>query len=308
MTHSTPDLPDWKYLTDDEGLLDRPMAVSRLWVPPNIELLGNRLLWGNRAKDPWVEDMWLQDDRRRVPSPDLLTRFVSLADSNAAAILEFARRNGPLQLCRHRLTSGCYQPRTHQQERGKDWCKPLSRKRPGQPSRFYEPLESWWIYARIARSILNVAANLVEGQPGRAEDWVLVLKLFEGDGVPTLRTDPGGVKPHIRRSILALAVNIWIRKGSLRVRVSSWETLGRTHHPTMHLSSGTLFGELGLRLAMRVCGTSGLATCSACGTPYTPKRVPTPGKRSFCPKCGRREAQKAAAADYRRRKKEHRDG
>ena len=62
-----------------------------------------------------------------------------------------------------------------------------------------------------------------------------------------------------------------------------------------------LLAVLGLELLFQATRTKRLLTCSSCGRPYSPKRLPTRGERTYCSKCGIRAARRDAAVRWRKK-------
>ena len=54
----------------------------------------------------------------------------------------------------------------------------------------WEPLERWRYFSRQAGAILNLAARLHKGQPGKPEDWRHVVKPPEGRTASCAKTRP----------------------------------------------------------------------------------------------------------------------
>src|SRR5258708_28996632 len=68
--------------------------------------------------------------------------------------------------------------------------------------------------------------------------------------------------------------------------------------------TGSLFEYLRFQLAFAVGRGAGLALCASCGQLYSLQRRPNPNRLSYCHKCGRAAAMRAASARYRQRRKE----
>lgn len=73
--------------------------------------------------------------------------------------------------------------------------------------------------------------------------------------------------------------------------------------PFRHWRGGTLYGVLACQLAEEIWSTSGLYTCSVCGTPYAPeRRKPRLDKDHFCgPECRKEKEKETGRASARRR-------
>lgn len=96
------------------------------------------------------------------------------------------------------------------------------------------------------------------------------------------------------RKLIADAVNTWLEMANVGVTI----TLG--HNASALSFTGGLFGAIGLRLAAALGGSAGFAFCSGCSEVYETKRAPAPGRRHFCPNCGRTAAVRQAQARFRR--------
>jgi hypothetical protein len=59
-------------------------------------------------------------------------------------------------------------------------------------------------------------------------------------------------------------------------------------------AGGLLWAALALQLASAISGGAGLATCSACGALFLPRRVPAQMRNHFCSQCGTRAAWRLA--------------
>jgi len=336
MTFSRADAWQRAGLATEDGDLDRPVGASRWWIPPNVALDGDRLVW---AVGPGT---WAHPDR------GLLTGFVQLAAARPERIRDFARRYGVLDVCRHGLPDN--HPHTPRQEvaaPARGYCAPL---------RGWEPLEVWRHYARQFAALLSIAARLHQGRAGLAADWRTVFEwgwlsaeqdaherdasehpaspfIGVGDTVDSavgygqfpytpaslsrvlIDEDAGGsvcIDPPVtvdpwwnrgdalERAAIVEAVRCWASRGRRSARLTlRWD---EGSSPKVELHSGNLFDALATQLMLAVGRSSGLAHCSGCGALYFPARQPRVGGRNYCTDCGRRAAMRDASRDHRRRK------
>ena len=209
-----------------------------------------------------------ENPRKFVKATGALTRFVRLADADGPAILRFARQYGV-------LIPGAL----------------------GRPP-YSEPLELWRHYARQARALLNIAARLHRDEPGELAEWQAVYArqpLMDQAQLEKL----AGAPVESQRFFVEMAVNEWLKMASVQPEFQ-W----RYGSPRITLSGAGLFPALALQLMAAIARTDGLALCTGCGSPYTPKRRPRTGTRHYCQEC--RDAgvpQRDAARDYRARRR-----
>lgn len=152
--------------------LERPVADA--WTAPRWRTIeGGFLIWS-------LIDGSDRPGRRLVRSgPTLLEDFLDLgvADDHALprAVLRFAGRWGVLNLCEHAL------PAMHAMD---CWRRrPLQpAPRPGWMAAWREPVEGWRIYARKARTLLRLAAQLERDDPGRRSPTSEEREGFFGSG------------------------------------------------------------------------------------------------------------------------------
>jgi DNA-directed RNA polymerase subunit RPC12/RpoP len=119
----------------NESILTGSLPFGHLSVPRHIDLVGNNLYWRD---DPLDDYKW--DSANDTGALNAFVRIETPDD-----ILRFARRYGPLGLCKHG------RPPMH---RGRDlepkWCAPCGS----------EPAKRWLDYVGLASSYLNLAAVL----------------------------------------------------------------------------------------------------------------------------------------------------
>lgn len=153
-------------MTDENGsesILTGALPFGQLSVPKHIDLAGNNLYWYDDPLDDYKRDS--------ARDPGALNAFVRIKAPDD--ILQFARRYGPLGLCRH----GC--PPMHRVKNGEHkWCPPCGS----------EPVKRWLDYASLASSYLNLAA-VVKVDTGKRMRGLR--QLFLQDGVNEWLGDAG---------------------------------------------------------------------------------------------------------------------
>lgn len=273
----------WEFsgdLVDKDGKLERPYDADRWTVPTEIELDGDRLIWRPPSSFGGGGAY-----RRRGPEPGILASFTHLVDAPPARYLTYARTWGVLELCEHGI------PATH---------NPVPAPVPGHATRLSaachptgsEPLDAWRRYARQARALLNIAADLHAARVGRAEDWVAVFEHYAPHAPRWQQSSD------MDRVMLEVVVREWVGLSNVRPAV-------RWHgdRPRLTLGSGSLFGALTVQLMLAIGRSDGIAHCSACGQPYIPAKRPSATLNHYCPDCGRAAAVRLASRRYQERKR-----
>jgi hypothetical protein len=196
----------------------------------------------------------------------LLPEFVRLRNGSTDQIVAFAAKYGALGLCGHGL------PKYHTNnrepsERSLDACM--------FPSAGYEAdaesIFDWIRYASRAAELLELSLRPLE-----------TLSFLEQGA-------------------------LWSVDGWLRLAFIQPSLTRRNGHFAVELGNGTLFGAIVVQLMYVIAGGgTGLACCAGCRTWFSPKRQPATAKRSFCEsKTCKKEAQRFASHDYRRRNQDN---
>jgi hypothetical protein len=211
------------------------------------------------------------------PSPQLLSRFLRLAEESDDEIAGFARKWGPLYLCKHGLPAN-HEPGSTRLVPSTSTCAEMDHEYEAGS----EPIEGWRVLSRIANAMVRLAQEVRAGKVGSREDWQVVLqeghvwafKVFLPPGEPD------------RLSLLAGAINAWVAVAQYRPAV-------RVVNNTPVIRFGTdsrktaLLGALGFQLMLRLTGPLKQVLCTVCGEPYVPKRRPAASKAHYCKKCER---------------------
>ncbi len=301
----------------------RTPYAGRLSVPSGVALDKGRIVWSEASVPGTVDAI-----STIYASGRLLLDFTRLYEGPDADIETFARRYGPLRLCAH------HEPHTHLLGGPLAWsegvasseqpgvglpCPLLSVQNPdldladatwvalkqGRASSdellarrspvFWEAIGDWRHWSQTLSFVLSLAEKLRNGQRGYLGTWHWL-------GV-------GGKNPpsvEDGRAELSYRVNSWLEAALVRPWVR-WR-FGRSPGIVFgggitNLESG---GELFGRLAWDVTTALGrtdqrLVTCSGCGNPYTPLRLPGATGHHYCPSCRR------SGVPERERKRRQRD-
>lgn len=264
------------------GSIERPLPEREWYIPKKIWLEPDKLIW---EPDP--------DVREVRPGPGMLTDFVNLAVGPDERILKFAQRWGVLMLCEHGLPTS-HNPHKRSSAGFEFGCYPRGWfDRP--PGVVWAPLADWRFWARQARALLNIAANLHCDKVGEPSDWQTVYERTNTShsAVPWWQQDI-----EVDRMKVADVVNEWLDLAQSRLFLR-WRP---AQSPSVEVSGASLFGSLGVQILFAISRSDGLALCSACGIPYPPSKRPKPGQRNYCRDCGKKAAQRDAARDYRKRR------
>jgi hypothetical protein len=272
---------DWLDLgSGEDAILDRPTGALAWAIAPAVTLENGALTFGYPAERKKNGTVYLKRGKAR-PDARLLTRFIELADASEERILAYARRYGRLGLCEH----------GELQHLANDYPDCLQT---GLGARFAERVEHWRENARGARTLLNAIAQF--SKSGKVPDATLIALN------PTLRSSAAALRKARLAgwSFILRWTQIWLR--AFRVRpVMLYDRRAKRFHARLRGRPG-LGSALALQLMTLACQSRGIAICSGCAQPFSPKRRPSPTRESYCPKCGIRAAWRDA--QHRRRQRE----
>jgi hypothetical protein len=230
-----------------------------------------------------------------VPSPDLLEKFLSLAEAPSRRIQKFAERYGCLSI----------------------FYSPVDRY--NFKNVYDEHCDVWRYFARSMRALLKIAAQFYSGRSGSKEDWDVI-------GNPPEATKSGEWRKDAENNWTMLAAFVarnWVGDrdrdtfvgllnsllwlGNVRPWVK-WKA--GTTRPQIVYNSPRLLAHLALQLCLRITKLESFITCDHCKKEFTPvKRAPKTGYRTFCPECrAARIPQKYADKDRQTRKKDNSHG
>lgn len=265
-------------MTDGQGNLGRPLFPGHLLVPAHVAIEDGHLVWSTALGGD-------ADLRFVRVEAGLLGRFVRLADGDAAAVLQFARRYGPLRVSRYE-----YAPLEGANQFA--W-------------RGTEPVQEWYALARNAATLLRIAALRHQGRRVPPEDWRVafttgLLPISAASAFREFEHAPSSAWHSLQHAGLPFLVNMWLTAE----RPSVWLTWPPGAAPTIVLAGDNLLSHLAAQLLAAVCQSEGVAVCSGCGTPYMPDRRPRGDQRHYCKECGIRAAWRDSKRRGRQRKKQ----
>jgi hypothetical protein len=295
MLTNTPQ-PWWGAVTTDQEGLERlkDTAPTRWRVPIDIAVVNERLVYSTGAFTQLVSKGGASAPFKVVRNSGIrvLTDFISLGSASGEEIRAYARRWGVLGVCEHSFPpTSCPRAQLIEGHHGL-FCPP-----DGYPWQCSEPLSTWRALARWAEALLNAMALLRSNQSITEDIWaVLTAKTKITEELPSELTRLEQWR------FLGLCLDSWLEiisfRPGLRIRNDEKAEFGLSI--SQHDFS-QLLAVIGLELLFQVTGAKRLLTCSGCGVPYIPKRLPTHGDRTYCPGCGTRVARLDAAARWRER-------
>jgi len=235
-----------------------------------------------------------------------LDAFLKLAAAPPEKIVDFVRRWGILSVCAHG------RPSSHLPT-----CRPLGSSEGGSVSwSGWEPLHSWYFYARQARAMLGVLIDLRLGDMPKETDWRAIIggPLGYANMMPAdydlLDHDPElGMFRSIdgHRQVLANYVTSWLDMAGLHPEMH-WDPDAEGPQIVLVPTWGglsdmapTLFGILAAQLAAAIASPGGLYYCTECGVPFRPQRKPRYDRDAYCHQCS---AMGAAAKNWAKRHRE----
>jgi len=265
----------------------------------------------------------------------LLDDFLRLSAASDEAIARFAERWGPLFVCdEHMLPVWHRRP----SRRVSSYRECGGVEVDGDPA---TPLVTWRYWSRQALAVLRLGAALRANAEGSDDDWEAIgdeeleswrwdvrqLRPYspprrDADGRLWVTTPDYGqsllnAKAAWRREMRAAAaarnfrvdtgrgdlvnaIRTWLEFGDV-VPVFVWPRKG----PDVLMGGAGVFAAVGLQVMMAVSRSDGLASCTACGRPYVPRRRLAANRRHYCEDCAASGAPvRDAAAAYRKRKRE----
>lgn len=275
--------------TDINSRLGKTISGVRIAVPSQIQLDGDALKF---TWDPPVKHV--------EPKPQILDSFVELWRQSPRDVLKFASRWGTLLI-------------GDDGQLGQRWAS----------SPRTEPLDVWHYFSRRAYSVLNIAAKVKEGGLGDLDEWSSFQNLKkwaprflarfhqEVSGGTYVAAERGywlGGKQQVKRDLqterafLWYEAELWLHLGKVCFGLEPSKDFEMPWELKISYGSGAL-GAIALQLALTLCSTDKLFTCSGCGLPYRrDTRNPRVDQANFCKKC-RQSGESLKKADARRRHK-----
>lgn len=304
-----------------------PVASVSWMAPERAEVRGSWLVYPGNGK-------W----RDVTSGKGLLDDFLRLSKGSDDGIARFAEEWGPLYVCDgHMLPAHHRRPSRRVSGRGECGGVQVD----GDSA---TPLATWRYWSRQALAVLQLGAALRANDEGAEEDWEAIgdeqLDLWKQEmrevrpygpprrdeegrlwvttpsyGISLLGTRAAWRKEmraaasanshrslgiDVGRADLVNAIRAWLQLGDV-VPVFVWPRKG----PDVLMGGAGVFAAVGVQIMLAVSTSDGLATCTACGRVYVPRRRLRANQRHYCEDCAVSGAPvRDAAAAYRKRKKE----
>jgi hypothetical protein len=322
MTKTERDSTPLEGLFTETGEVAQPLIPIALRVPISVSLAGrdgeeaDELWWTLPAHEGVPGGARQQRSKRRaarVPTERLLDKFCELAGAPVERIERFAEQWGPLELCRHGL------PHTHRSARsawppiasgrfrlGEVGCVPdgFAVKESDGSESGREPIERWRWFSRQVGSLRRISSKLHQGENARREDWIEILASLTPQPELAFKDIKGSRVSQWR--VVVRLLELWLEWGDVRPRITMASHVAGAERPIkgITLAGETLFAAIAIYLLAAITKGS-FATCSECGDSFVPKRRPTAGNASYCPRpgCGRDAAVRKAQERLRERRK-----
>jgi hypothetical protein len=270
----------WEALRDQQTWeLGRRLPVVGWDVPRWVSVREERLEYRYIGLKGSSQQRWVR------PQREFLEKFLQLAEAPAEKILAYARNWGVLEICEHNLPAS-HQPGAFPSDSGVPGCRPLQT----EEGRWWEPLDAWRRLARRLQGLLNVATGAYEGRASQRRDWERIVP-----DEPEEQLDNNTVQSD--RFSVAYYLNWEVRLARVRLRCI-WDG----DVPDIKLGGDGLYAALVVQTVYAVNQSEGIATCTACGSAYAPKRQPNPNRARYCDACRKTGApERAASRAYRAR-------
>jgi DNA-directed RNA polymerase subunit RPC12/RpoP len=253
---------------------------------------------------------WRASERpRRVrPRPGLLEEFLRLADDESGErIFRYAQRWGVLEICQHGLPCSHNPPPWNHEvymgnlsEHAVPFCQPLTVGNEvfRQGSDFkWESMEVWRAYARVFRTLVDIAGRLGYGEVPSSNQWrALFDNELLGHWPETL--------PYPRKVATAAGYLAEVLSDLLTLSGARPQAILVGDRPAVTVGGGDLFGALTMQALMAASTTEGFYFCSGCSRPFATvgdRRRPQAGRNHYCPQCGTSAARRDASRRYRER-------
>jgi hypothetical protein len=163
----------------------------------------------------------------------------------------------------------------------------------GLRAMFVEQVERWRENVRGVRALLNAIAQFSKSGKVSNETLIALNPTLRGSAEALHKARLAGWAFILRRT------QIWLT--AFRVRpVMIYSRRAKRFHVRLRGRPG-LGSALALQIMTLACQSRGIAICSGCAGPFTPKRRPSPTRESYCPKCGTRAAWRDAQRRRRQR-------
>lgn len=282
-----------------------PLPEGPVLLPPRDETL----MWS--AQEITASNL---HEFRCSPVGPCLGPFMLLADQSTEAVVQFARKWGPLGP----VALACDPSNEEPDFSEMIWYAPPGRqvidlKMPpevlGTLGGNYEPVNGWRSVARWVTALLIATAKLSAGEQLTDEErldagaqWFKVERGVIDPSIPTFEPELYEAQSQSDRLLVKTSLALWARYANL-IPAIQWST--GDSHPRLELPVpiwGGLPSRLGLELITIATSPTGIYRCDACGRMYSPARRARADRQRFCTDCSEGRSKAAKRAYYHRKK------
>ena len=273
---------------DDLTGLGRPSPLIADWpAPVDVRAEHDSVSWDRAATEG-------RGGRQEV-GPELLERFVALARSAdfGSAVVDFVKDFGPLGVDTDGRLLTANDPNDQAQRR-----REIERM---SADRHSEPLTAYRQWSNRLAAVLPVVGSLTTRRRVSTADLLRFARVVLGwteevdyrqlssEGEPPARSgtdaqDEKCLRALELRPMMAGLVTSWLYDARIGIGVR-WREPRQSGQLAMVGGSGGCLPSVLLQLALTMTRVESAFTCSGCGLPFTPRRMPREGQRAFCGVC-----------------------
>jgi hypothetical protein len=255
--------------------LDAPFEPTAVFVPSEIDIDGDKLLWTMRAP------------KFVLPKGSVLERFVKLHAGTGEDILKFATCFGVGWFCNHGLPGSHAQTPSLSDAKS---CFPVARDNVW----FEERLTDYLRFSRGAEAVVR-SAGMVNSEQIPSDDLLMAFAHFNRPLVLNLMAFPHlALKNPERiprrymldsaRMQIAHEIDLWVQMSQARPHLD-WNPQRKTWQQTIAHSPWGVLGAVGLAMFTTAPQAGGWLICSICGDSFPADRARPPERNKYCPDC-----------------------
>lgn len=282
---------------DDLTGFGRPSPLIALWpAPVDVRAEHDSVSWDRAATEGRGGSQEVE--------PELLEHFVALARAAdfGSAVVDFVQKFGPLGVDTDGRLLTANDPNDQAQRR-----REIERMSVDRPS---EPLTAYRQWSSRVAAVLPVVGSLTTQRKVSTPDLVRFARVVLGwtEEVDYRQLSSEGEPPKVKpvrsgtdaqdekrlralelRPLVAGLMTSWLYDARIGIGIRWQEPRHGQSDQSGQLAmvggSGGCLPSVLLQLALTMTRVASVFTCSGCGLPFTPRRMPREGQRAFCGVC-----------------------